>query len=196
MRLLAVVLWLVAGTGLAHAAAPPLYDSPEGGFAFTPSPGWETKKEAEEPFPTLSGPKDDLRAPYVVIRAVQDKRELFTFADAAMKQTLKDARFQLSKRDAFQTADKQFGVKFIFSFTAPGPLPNTQLAYRQFYYIVQGPPGIIYAFLATIPEVGWEKYQPALDDMVKSYHLRPVVAAPKATPAPVVEKATGTPQPK
>lgn len=180
MRLLAVMCWLVVGLGAAQAAAAPLYDSPEGGFAFEPPKGWEIKKEAAEAFPTLSGPKDDLRAPYVVIEAVHDKRDLFTFGDAAMKEKLKDEQFQLGRRDAFQTDDKQFAVKFTFTFSTKDPSTGSALVYKQAYYLVPGPPGIIYAFLATVPEAGWTRYEAALDDMMKSYHLRPVVAAKAA----------------
>ncbi len=188
MRWLAAVLLLVAGAGVARAAEP-VYDSPAGGFAFIPPPGWQVKKETAEPFPTLSGPADDLRAPYVVIQAIADKRDVFTFGDAAVKEKLKDKHFELGKRDDFETAAKEFGVKFVFTVTTPSPTPNTPpLVYQQAYYIVQGPPGTIYVFLATVPAAGWEKYQPALDDMMRSYHLRPVVAPSKAKSAPSNEK--------
>ncbi len=193
MRHFAAVLWLALGLGSAQAATAPLYDSPAGGFAFLPPEGWTSKQEAGEAFPTLSGPVADLRAPYVVIQAVQDKRELFTFGDASVKEKLKDDRFQLGHRDAFQTADKQFALKYTFTFKAVLPNANALVVYKQAYYLVQGPPGIIYVFLANVPEAGWEKYEPALDDMMKSYHLRPVETAKLAPTKPAT--ATGAAKP-
>ncbi|HVU38236.1 MAG TPA: hypothetical protein VHC95_07875, partial [Opitutales bacterium] len=135
MRVFAAAVLLVAAAGVARAAAP-VYDCPEGGFAFEQPPGWTTAKEKDEALPTLSGPKADLRAPYVVIHAVKDARDLFTFADAAMKEKLKNFHFQLTRRDAFQTADKDFGVKFVFTFNATGDKPDEVMTYKQAYYLV------------------------------------------------------------
>jgi len=189
MRALAVVLGLVLCIGSAHAALP-IYDSPEGGFAFTPPAGWETKKEADQQFPTVSGPADDLKAPYVVIKEVRNAKDIFALGDATVKQMLKSLSYQLSSRDAFQTADKAFGIKYVLTVTTTPTNGKPPEPYRQAYYFVEGPPGIIYAFLATVPETGWEKYNQPLDLMIRTYHLRPVVAA-KANPAPTAPIKSG-----
>jgi hypothetical protein len=194
MRLPRVFLWLIFSAGVAHAASP-LYDCPAGGFALTPPVGWEIKQEAGEPFPTLSGPAEDLRSPYVVIKAVHDQKDLFDLGDATIKEMLKDSHYALDLRDAFETADQQFGLKFVLSVSVSMPpvallatAANTPVTYRQAYYFVAGPPGTIYGILATVPEAGWKKYEPLLDEMMKSYHLRPVVAAPSAKAAPAPAK--------
>ncbi len=182
MRRLRVFLWLLWSAGIAHATAA-LYDSPAGGFAFTPPAGWEIKQETGKPFPTLSGPVTDLRSPYVVIKALHDQKDLFDLGDATIKEMLKDLRYSLNVRDAFETSDQEFGLKFVLSVKMPDPLAANAasavtIIYRQAYYFVQGPPGTIYAILATVPDPGWKKCEPLLDEMMKSYHLRPVVVAP------------------
>jgi hypothetical protein len=191
MRRLRVFLGLLWSAGVAHAAAA-LYDSPTGGFAFTPPAGWEIKQEAGEPFPTLSGPVTDLRSPYVVIKALHDQKDLFDLGDATVKEMLKDLRYSLNIRDAFETSDQEFGLKFVLSVKMPDPLAANPasavtIIYRQAYYFVQGPSGTIYAVLATVPDAGWKKSEPLLDEMMKSYHLRPVVVAPGAKGAPAVK---------
>ena len=206
-RVISCLLWGV-GIQIARAAAP-LYDSPAGGFAFTPPAGWEIKAESDEPFPTLSGPANDSGAPYVVIQAIRDQRDVFDLGDSTIKEMLKNPRYTLNLRDAFQTADKKFGLKFVFSVTVadsptgpaasatPSATPpvaaSAPAIYRQAYYLVAGPPGMIYAILVTAPDTGWKKYEPALDEMAKSYHLRPLAAASvKAGPAPspALQKST------
>jgi hypothetical protein len=209
MRVARAVLALIFFAGVAPAA-PAIYDSPAGGFAFTPPPGWTIKAEKGEAFPTLSGPADDLSAPYVVIQAIHDSRDLFDLGDATIKAMLKDPHYTKNGTDAFATADKQFGMKCVLSVTVPqaekaassatAPLPAPPAVvspgqpapttiYRQAYYFVPGPAGTIYAFLATVPDAGWKKYEPLLDVMMQSYYLRPVVTA---SPAP----ANSTSKPK
>ncbi|HTB63274.1 MAG TPA: hypothetical protein VK737_06760 [Opitutales bacterium] len=194
MRAIRAVLALIFFAGVAHAASA-IYDSPAGGFAFTPPAGWAIKSEKGEVFPTLYGPADDLSAPYVVIQAIHDPRDLFDLGDATIKAMLKDPHYTKNGTDGFATADKQFGMKCVLSVTvpqtavAPSPASTTAAAnrtaiiqlppptiYRQVYYFVPGPAGTIYAFLATVPDAGWKKYEPLLDVMMQSYHLRPVVA--------------------
>jgi len=180
MRPLRAWLWLIVSAGVAHAATA-LYDSPAGGFAFTPPTGWAIKTEAGEPFPTISGPAEQFYSPYVVVKAVHDQKDLFDLGDATIKEMLKDLRYALNIRDAFETADKQFGLKFVLTVktpSAPGGNAETTptLSYRQAYYFVEGPPGTIYAILATVAEPGWKKCEPLLDEMMKSYHRRPVIA--------------------
>lgn len=194
MRLTRLFWWLLLSMGTVRAA-PALYDSPSGGFAFTPPAGWEFKSEADEPFPTLSGPADNLYTPYVVIKALHGEKDLFDLGDATIKEMLKNSRYVLNIRDAFETADRQFGLKFVLTVSVPSPTeaaatsPVTPTSYRQAYYFVEGPPGTIYAFLATVAEPGWKKSEPLLDEMMKSYHLRLMVAgAPKAKAANVPTK--------
>jgi hypothetical protein len=186
-----VFLRISIGLLLLAAAAPAaaqVYDYPPGGFAFTAPPGWEIQKEAAEPLPTLSGPKDDERAPYVVVNEAQGA-DIIALSTATVKEMLKSDTYQLQVRDSFFTADKQPGFKYVFVISTP-------LAYRQVIYFVEGPAGRIYTIIATLPEAGWKKYEPILDDMMRSYHLRPVVAAPPAPkpaattpPAPVSSSA-------
>jgi len=175
---------LVFFVPFAHASAAQ-YESPDGAFAFIPPAGWDIKKEADEPFPALSGPRDDDRAPYVVINVTKGD-DIFVLGDATVKEMLKEQRYQLNLRDSFQTADDKFGVKYVLAVKAPAP-------YRQVYYFVEGPPGKIYAFLVTVPESGWTAYQPLLDAMMRTFHLRPVAATPaKNTANPAVAPAAAT----
>jgi hypothetical protein len=188
MRFPRLILWLILSVGAVHAA-PALYDCPAGGFAFTAPAGWEIKTESGEPFPTLSGPVEDLNSPYVVIKAIHDKADIFDLGDATIKEMLKDLRYSVNVRDAFETADREFGMKVVFSVTetsrsgAVATTNATPAPYRQAYYFVNGPPGTVYAVLATVAEPGWKKSEHLLDEMMKSYHLRPVVAGPAAPAA-------------
>jgi len=176
-----VVFSIVAGLCFClvvlHAAdAPPLYDSADGGFSLIPPAGWVIKQEVGEAFPTLSGPANDLRSPYVVIKEVKGEKDIYALGDATLKEMLKDKRYQLSGRDAFETADQAFGLKYVLTVAAPPTIGGQP--YRQIYYFVDGPPGRIFAILATIPETGWKLYGPVVDTMVRTYHLHPITPPP------------------
>jgi hypothetical protein len=170
-----VVVWLCLSFAAAHGAVT-LYDSPEGGFTLIPPTGWMIKQEAGETYPTLSGPADDLRAPYIVIKEVKGEKDIYSLGDATMKEMLKDPRYQMSVRDAFQTSDQAFGLKYVLTVSAPSSTGGAP--YRQIYYFVDGPPGRIFAILATVPETGWKLYGPVIDTMVKTYHLYPIPSPP------------------
>jgi hypothetical protein len=98
LRLRKIGLRIVAGlcVGLLTArAAVTLYDTPTGGFSLVPPAGWMIKQEAGEEYPTLSGPADDLTAPYVVVKEVKGEKDLYSLGDATLKEMLKDARAEL-----------------------------------------------------------------------------------------------------
>jgi len=168
--------------------AQPAYVIPDA--TFTPPTGWTTKNEPGEPFPSLFGPAGDPGSPYVVIKAIRDSKDPFALGDATIKVLTKNPGFQLNLRDAFQTADEQFGLKFVLAVSmdkaasgpagsgtsAPAPTPASSLStatYRQAYYLIQGPPGTVYVILATVPEAGWSKYGRILDEMAESWRLTP-----------------------
>jgi len=184
-----VVAWLCLSFVVVHAADTPLYDSNDGGFSLIPPTGWVIKQEAGETYPTLSGPAADLRAPYVVIKEVKGEKDIYSLGDATMKEMIKDKRYQLSVRDAFQTADQEFGLKYVLTVSAPSTTGGAP--YRQIYYFVNGPPGRIFAILATVPETGWKLYGPVIDAMVKTYHLHPVAVQPPPPPASTPTLAPG-----
>jgi hypothetical protein len=156
---------LILAMPLARAVST-VYDCPVGGFAFKVPAGWVIKQERIEEFPSVFGPEDDDRAPYLVITEVQGGEDMFTLGDGTVKEMLKDPMNHLSARDSFYTADQRIGLKYVFTTVASnGP-------YRQVFYIVEGPGDRRFAFLATVPEAGWEKYQPFLDNIMKTYHQR------------------------
>jgi hypothetical protein len=168
--------WLFFASALARAAGP-VYDSPKGGFVFSAPDGWEIREEADAAFPSLFGPKDDPLAPYVVVSEAPGAQDLYSIGSATERQATKDPRYLLFGHDGFFTADKRFGLKYVYTINAPQ-------SYRQVFYFVEGAPGHIYLILATVAEAGWKKYEPQLDQMVETYHLRPVVApAASATPS-------------
>jgi hypothetical protein len=183
-----IVAGLCLGVIAVHAADM-LYDTPSGGFTLIPPPGWVIKEEAGEAFPTLSGPPDDVRAPYVVIKEVTGEKDIYSLGDATMKEMLKDKRYQLNVRDAFETADQQFGLKYALTIIAPDAAGGAP--YRQVYYFVDGPPGRIFAILATVPEAGWKLYAPVLDTMIRTYHLHPIPAPPPPPSASTPTLAPG-----
>ncbi len=52
----------------------------------------------------------------------------------------------------------------------PAPVAGASaFPYRQAYYLIPGPPGIVYVILATVPDAGWKKYEAALDAMAESW---------------------------
>ncbi len=167
-------LWILAATATAHAAAP-VYDSPEGGFAFLAPKTWRIVKQPVEQYPVLFGPEDDNDSPYVVITEVRGETDLFTLGDATLKEMLKDPSNTLSLRDAFHTADDRVGIKYVITAT----MPNAE--YRQVFYFVEGPGTRQFCFMATMQDASWKKYDMDLDNMMKTFHLRPG-AAPPVTP--------------
>ena len=177
-----VFLWMLMLTATAHAAAP-VYDSPEGGFAFVAPKTWRIVKQPVETYPVLFGPEDDKDAPYVVITEVRGESDLFTLGDATLKEMLKDPSNSLSLRDAFHTADDRVGIKYVITAT----MPNAE--YRQVFYFVEGPGTRQFCFMATMPDASWKKYDSDLDNMMKTFHLRPG-AAPTVTPQEPAQPAT------
>jgi hypothetical protein len=163
---------MVLLTATARAAGP-VYDSVQGGFTFQAPKGWTIYKQPVEEYPALFGPDDeDGPSPYVVITEVDGQPDLFALGDATMKELLKDKLYQLSKRDAFHTADDRVGLKYVLI----TPMPNS--VYRQIFYFVEGPGDRRFCFLATVPEASWQKYDVFMDNMMKSYHLRAGVTPP------------------
>jgi len=162
---------MLAATAAAHAAGP-VYDSPEGGFAFVAPKSWQIVKQPVEQYPVLFGPADDSNSPYVVISEVRAEGDLFALGDATLKEMLKDPSNELSLRDAFHTADGRVGIKYVLKAT----MPNTE--YRQVFYFVEGPGTRQFCFMATMPDASWKKYDMDLDNMMKTYHLRPGTAPP------------------
>ncbi len=177
-----------APTPVPRASLLPVYATPDA--TFVPPPGWTTKSEPGEQFPTISGPADDPGAPYIAVKAIHDAKDPFALGDATIKVLSRNPGFQLNQRDAFRTADKQFGLKFVVSVsmekavapeggtaTPSAPVPYTgappPVTYRQAYYLIQGPPGIVYVLLATVPEGGWKKFERMLDEMAESWRLAP-----------------------
>ena len=169
------------------------YDSPSGGFAMTPPAGWTTKLEQGEDFPSIFGPSGDKDAPYIVVKGIRDTRDVFEFGDASVNQMLKNPTYAKNVMDAFLTADREFGMKCVMSVVVQ-PQAAAQNAsnakatskqpvlYRQICYFFQGPPGIMYIMLVVVADSGWTKYAQAIDDMARSYHMRPVIAPAQKKP--------------
>ncbi len=151
-------------------AAPIPYDSPVGGFAFQVPDGWGIARDTREIYPIVMGPKDDDRAPYVVITEMKGQGDLLALGDATVKESLKDPYISLSVRDSFHTADQRLAFKYVLLTT------EASQPYRQLFYFVDGPGARRFVFMVTVSEAGWKRYGQDLDNMMKSFHQRPGAA--------------------